>query len=207
MKKAVVARVTARNGVIPSAYQYVMMDIATRKQTILGVPGDLTVTRWSPDGKWLLGYQYSNFQHWQRYTLADGKLHSVVKNRVHHYMDVSPDSKALIGSGHTREGVVGQPLPPRGMNQFDVETGAMTTGDKWMQTPDDIFVISRWSPDGKRVAHVVRERNEKGEESARILVCDPNGGNAVRLAAIPSQFMGDISWLPSPRKADARRPK
>src|SRR5262245_55924876 len=181
MKKAVVARVTARNGVIPSAYQYAIVDIATKKQTILGVPADLLVTRWSPDGGWLLGYQWSNFQHWQRYTLADGKLHSIVKNRVHQYMDVSPDSKTLIGYGHTREGVVGGPLPPLGMNQFDVVTGAVTTGDKWTQTPDDIMVISRWSPDGKRVAHAVRTNTAKGEETGRILVCDPDGGNEVKL--------------------------
>jgi Tol biopolymer transport system component len=207
MKKAVVGRVTARNGVIPSAYQYMMVDTATGKQIILGVPADLLVTRWSPDGKWLLGYQHSNFQYWLRYTLADGKLHSIVKNRVHQYLDVSPDSKTLIGYGHTREGVVGGPKPPNGMNQFDVATGALTTGDKWTQTPEDMLVISRWSLDGKRVAHAVRTKTAKGEESGRIVVCDPDGGNAVKLATIPSQFMGDISWLPSRRKAAAPRPK
>src|SRR5262249_1296989 len=109
-----------------------------------------------------------------------------------------------IGYGNTEQGVVGGPRPPCSVNRFDVETGAMTTGDKWTRKPEEFLVISRWSPDGKRVAHAVREKNEKGEESARILVCDPDGGNAVKLQAIPSQFMGDISWLPSPRKAAPR---
>src|SRR5262249_22444643 len=157
--KAIYGRVTARNGVIASAYKYVAVDLASKKETPLNVPGDFLLARCSPDGKWLLGYQYTNFQHWQRYTLADGKLHSIANGPFHAYMDLSPDGKTLIGYGQTRKGVIGGPQPPRGVNRFDVETGAMTTGDRWAGTSEDLLAISRWSPDGKRIAHAVRERN------------------------------------------------
>src|SRR5262249_49949399 len=124
MKKVVFGRVTARNGVIPSAYKYAIMDLTSKKETPLDLPAGFGSIRWSPDGKWLLGYSWHFSPIWQRYTLAESKLHTIVKNRFHYYMDLSPDGKTLIGFGQTREGVVGGPQPPHGINQFDVETGA-----------------------------------------------------------------------------------
>jgi RNA polymerase sigma factor (sigma-70 family) len=207
MKKAVYGRVTAWNGVIPSAYKYFVVDLASKKETLLDLPADFHVIRWSPDGKWLLGYQWGLPPIVQRYTFADGKLHTIVKTRFDFYLDLSPDGKTLIAYGLTREGVVGGPLPPCAVNLFDVETGTRTVGDKWVRKPEDFLVISRWSLDGKRVAHAVREKNEKGEEAVRIIVCDPDGDNEVKLLSAPRQFMGNIHWLPSPRKVAAPSPK
>jgi hypothetical protein len=53
----------------------------------------------------------------------------------------------------------------------------------------------------------VREKNAKGEESVRLVVCDPDGGNEVKLLATRRQFMGDISWLPSRHKVAAPQGK
>jgi hypothetical protein len=197
MKKAVYGTVTARNGVIPSAYRYALVDLGSKKETPLDLPASFNLLRWSSDGKWLLGYQWGLPPNVQRYTFADGKLNTIVRTRFDFYLDLSPDGKTIIGYGLTREGVIGGPLPPCSMNRFDVEIGVMMTGDRWVRKPDDFLVISRWSLDGKRVAHAVRERNAKGEESARIVVCDSDGGDEMKLSVIPTQFMGDIYWLPS----------
>src|SRR5262249_25413064 len=116
MKKAIYGRVTARDGVGPLAFKYALVDLATRKETPLDVPGDFFVMCWSPDGKWLLGARsWATAPCWQRYTLADGKLHTIVKDRNYSYMDLSPDGKTLIGFGQTQEEGIG--LSPRGMNR------------------------------------------------------------------------------------------
>jgi hypothetical protein len=73
-----------------------------------------------------------------------------------------------------------------------------------------LFVISKWSLDGTRVAHAVRESDQNDEEvvkSFRSVVRDRDGGNEVKLAATAGQFMGNISWLPSRHKVAAPPPK
>jgi len=107
MKRALYGRVTSRNGVIPRTYKYALVDLTTKKETPLDIPGDFIVTRWSPDGEWLLGNQWTNSPHWRRYDLADGKLHTIIEKRIHYYADLSPDGKTLIAYGQTKEGVIG----------------------------------------------------------------------------------------------------
>lgn len=186
----------------PAADKYAIMNLATKKSTPLALPPGHCVIGWSKDGSWLLvtppvfGGVYSVYN---RYTLADGKLHKIVDKRFYYYMDLSPDGKTLIGFGEGQQGVDGGPQVPWEIDRFDVATGAMTRADKFAHTPKDSIVMSKWSPDGSRVVHAVRERApgiEPGVESLRIVVCDPDGGNEVRLTASREQFMGWIYWLP-----------
>jgi hypothetical protein len=207
MKQVIYTRVKGKVGVF-ERYKFVLIDLATRVETPLNLPDDTRWLVWSRDGKWLLVSPSSNV--WQRYTIADGKLQTLVANQRYFYMDLSPDGKKLIGYGPTREGVVGGPLPPYAVNRFDVATGAMTTGDKWSRKPNDMLAMSKWSLDGKRVAHAVRGRapeDGSGEESYRIVVSDPDGGNEDTLVDTSGQFMDFIHWLPSPQRGVGSRGK
>src|SRR5262245_59323964 len=209
MKRIAYARITKpADGSILWSLKFVVLDLTTKKETPLGLPADHVVTKWSPDGSWLLAIQGNAV--WRRYTLADGKLQTITEKRFYFYMDLSPDGKTLIGYGEGRQGVVGGPRIPWEIDRFDVATGKMTKTDKFAHTPNDMIVMSRWSLDGKRVVHLVRERapdEAGGEESYRIVVCDPDGGNEVKLTAGAGQFMGWIYWLPSRSKPAVRTPK
>jgi dipeptidyl aminopeptidase/acylaminoacyl peptidase len=181
------------------------------------MPADYLVVRWSPDGSWLLVFQRSVNERFEvseayhRYVLATGKIQTITDRRSYYNADLSPDGKTLIGFGEP--GLPPDPTnrSPRELSRFDVATGAVTKADKFAQKPDDMFAMSRWSPDGRRVALALREIpvREPGEdpkkgaqkESFRVVVCDPDGGNEVKLTASQGQFAGRIYWLPTRPKA------
>ncbi|MBN9122934.1 MAG: hypothetical protein J0I06_27990, partial [Planctomycetes bacterium] len=201
MKRAVYAHGSRPNGEAGAAYK--LLDLATRKETPLGLPADHYPVLWSPDGTWLLVVRRGGVSPvWCRYDLAGGKLETLVDRRFYYYMDLSPDGKTLIGFGQPRPEEPGGPRVRWEIDRFDVATGAMTPADKFAYGPRDGIIMSRWSPDGARVVHAVRECPPMGEESYRIVVCDPDGGNEVKLTAGRGQFMGWIYWLPTrPRPA------
>jgi RNA polymerase sigma factor (sigma-70 family) len=180
--------------------KYAIMDLATKKTTPIDIAPKHHVVKWSGDARWLLVSETSLGGVYSRYTLADGKLHPIVTKRFYFYMDLSPDGKTLIGYGEGQQGVVGGPRIPWEIDRFDSATGAMTKADKFAHTPSDMIVLSKWSPDGKRVVHAVRERAPEqpgGEEAYRVVVCDPDGGNEVKLTAAKGQYMGWIYWVPT----------
>jgi RNA polymerase sigma factor (sigma-70 family) len=211
MKRVVYATTAEAGDGVTYVYKYAIMDLATKKVTPLDLSSGYDVARWSSDGSWLLVAPASiGGVGWSQYTLADGKLRTLVEKRSYFYMDLSPDGKTLIGFGPGRDGVVGGPRVPWEIDRFDVATGKMTRADKFAHTPQDSTAMSRWSPDGKRVAHSVRERAPDrlgGGESYRLVVCDPDGGNEVKLAAADGQFMGWIYWLPTRSKVAGPLPK
>ncbi len=204
MKQVVYARPT-KDG--DTNFRYYRRELATQKETPLDQLGDRQVTSWSRDGNWLLVNQTRQAIGgiWSRYSLADGKLHTITEKQFFYFADLSPDGKTMIGFGEVRQEVPGGPRIPWEMTRFDAATGEMTRADKFAYTPRDGIVMSKWSPDGRRVVHVVREFVSKDgfvpkDESFRIVVCDPDGGNEVKLMASRGQFLGWIYWLPTPTR-------
>ncbi len=207
MKQIVYSRhATADSG---TKFRYYRRELATGKETPLDELGDdRVVTSWSRDGNWLLVNQ--NRQPfggiWSRYSLADGKLNTITERPFLLYADLSPDGKTMIGFAEFQQEVAGIPRITWEMTRFDAATGEMTRADKFAFPPTGLLVMSRWSPDGRRVLHAVRERDgPAGEESVSIVVCDPDGGKEAKIMASRGQFLGWIYWLPT--RTTALQPK
>ncbi len=207
MKQIVYSRLaTTDNG---TKLQYYRRELATGKETPLDELGDdRVVMSWSRDGNWLLVNQtrqpFGGI--WSRYSFADGKLNTITERPFLLYADLSPDGKTMIGFAEFQQEVVEVPRSTWEMTRFDAATGEMTRADKFAFPPTGLVVMSRWSPDGRRVVHAVRERDgPAGEESVSIVVCDPDGGNEVKIMASRGQFLGWIYWLPT--RTTVLRPK
>jgi len=202
MKRAAFAKIVPVNPDDPMAldYKYSLFDLATRKVTPLDLPPDHRVARWSKDGTWMLVSQPGGGP-WRKYTLADGKLDTLVAKRFYLSMDLSPDGKTLIGYGEPEEAPFDEtkPATPWELDLFDVATGKMTKAAKFDRKPGDIFVISRWSFDGTRVVHHIESSKleDKSDYTYRIVATDPDGGKEVMLRTGRGMFNGRLEWLQS----------
>jgi RNA polymerase sigma factor (sigma-70 family) len=174
-----------------------LYDFGTRQETKLDLASNHAVAGWSPDGKWLLVVERDiepEVSTWKRLDLASGKLHALFEGYSSLHLRLSPDGKELVGFAHLRR----EQNKPAELYRFNVETGAATRVEKFVTTPQDIRFVSRayWSPDGRRLLVAMREeKGRDGDETARFVVCDLDGGNCKTIVKYPHQFLGDMYWL------------
>ncbi|QEL17672.1 RNA polymerase sigma factor [Limnoglobus roseus] len=188
-----------------TSYQYARRVVATGAETMLRVPADYEVAEWAPDGAWLLVSNGRSRTEWGRYTLADGKFKTLVGNCLFHTMDVASGTPVIGYGGLAFPGDLGKPSN-WGMFTVDPSTSQAIKLERFEMTAGMFAVDARWAPDGKRVACAIREGRNGEKETARLIVCEPDGGKPVQIASWPHQLLAFVHWLPSKRPAAARLP-
>jgi RNA polymerase sigma factor (sigma-70 family) len=139
-------------------------------RTELTIPAEDNVQDWSADGRWLLTASSRNAEiGWQLYVMRpDGtEQRQLTEGGNPFYARFSPDGRRLLyadGTTEERRGiwVVG----------FDGKDRrrVIATGRA--------LASACWSPDGKRIAVLIYDRPEAGEEaSGRLVVMDSDGSN------------------------------
>ncbi len=168
-----------------------VVDVKTKKQTVLKLPDNHLVTDWSRDGKHLLTVSLqTGDKPATRLYLMNTRLHLMNRDGTEHKAvtdgktvyargRLSPDGRSVLCA----EIVAGDKIEGRHrLVVIDVATGKGTAVEDF---PMNGGLVSHcWSPDGKRIGYVWRHMYEgKPEDLANketesfLVVCDANGKN------------------------------
>jgi Tol biopolymer transport system component len=191
----------AEGGVETGTVTHWLVDVGTRKKTVLKVPKRHLVTDWSPDGKWLLTTYFNP---------AKGKEGPPGMPRLHLVKPDGSASRALTAE----PGFMGRFSPDgkkvaylsfgKGTRKFchhlsvvDVASGKSRRLTEELNAEHQGFC---WSPDGRRLAYAWRRDEEpKGdlETESFLVVVDADGQNAKVLLTAKFNNRGTIT-LASP---------
>lgn len=137
--------------------------------------------RWSPDGKWLLFFEFPNGPgkpgHMFEISADGGTPRELLPNDAKNQQDAnwSPDGSKIVFAGDANDATVGGDTPQ--IRILDVSTGEVSyvPGSKGLYSP-------RWSPDGKQIAAMTGD-------SATLMVYDMATQKWTALAK------GTFGWL------------
>lgn len=205
MKKIVRSRTETLENIAGKNYprfSNVLFDLATKIETPIDVPNDFQIVQWSADGKsWRaiqnnlgLDPKLPNFR-WHTVPVAGGKPTPINDNYTIFWLTPSPDGKTLLGTGYEH------PLKlPAAIKWFNV-TGEKATVTPVAQFEKVMFLLLRWSPDGRQVAYVKHEfYPETGiTHDSTLYICNPDGSDTKKL----QRFVNDnqnttfLGWFPT----------
>jgi len=157
----------------PWVFETVRVNVDGSERTELPIPHEDVVLDWSSDGKWLLTASSRNAKiGWQLYVMRpDGSdQRQVTEGGNPFFARFSPDGRRLLytdGTTDERRGIW-----VVGFDGKDPRRVLATGG---------AHASACWSPDGKRIAAVVTDRPDGGQDvpACRLVVVDLDGGDNV----------------------------
>jgi dipeptidyl aminopeptidase/acylaminoacyl peptidase len=176
-----------------------LVDIQTKNKTELKLPANHLVTDFSPDGKWLLTTVIDldadqNAQKVRMHLIKpDGSEDRGLETPgLHAAMGrISPDGNKVLFIA-----VDPQRKLAVGLYVVDVERGKPRRVDEAMNSE---LMGACWSPDGKRIAYIWRQHDEKfkadDEVESFLIVADPDGKNAKTILTEKGKGPGMITLM------------
>jgi RNA polymerase sigma factor (sigma-70 family) len=177
-------------------------DVETKIVEELKLPDDHAVCDWSPDGKWFLTFRLEGESARLFRVSRDGSQVEALteQGKGAFYCRISPDGKSILflGDDPKRPGDPGS-QSKMGLLVMDLKDRKAVRVEE--QPLEGFFEGFCWSPDGKRIAYILRKMPEaEGEETETILVvADADGKNPRTVARAKSEFrqattMSFVDW-------------
>jgi RNA polymerase sigma factor (sigma-70 family) len=183
-------------------YPEYVVNVKTRKKTPLKLPDNHFLNDWSRDGKFFLTTDSSTNaknEPCSRLYLVnrDGTVYKALTDDSQIAIDgrLSPDGTRVLHGLLT--------FPKEGKGKYELVVLDITSGKSTPVgglTPNSEVWAFCWSPDGKRIAYVWKERPEgkpeeleKKETQSHLVVCDPDGKNAKTIASETGSSPGVVT--------------
>jgi RNA polymerase sigma factor (sigma-70 family) len=176
-----------------------LVDLKTRKKTLLKVPDNQIVTDWSRDGKYFLTSEMGGNE---KEPIA--RLHLVSRDGSKDKVLTGPKQLAFFGrlSPDGRRVLYMAPDPQRagkqrdssfGLFMLDIEKGKSQRVEG--QPLNGTLMGHCWSPDGRRIAYAWRQSDAAAgkQTESHLVVADPDGRNATTIASEQGEFSGIIT--------------
>lgn len=204
MKQVVIAQQIIRPRQIEPEFRHTLVDVAAGKRSTIDVSGEpIHVVGWSGDGRWLLAVKYSvdrkvgdttSFRTvYHRLEWQSGKLQPIVDSHQLYNGVVSPDGRYLVACGRKLSDEIDAAIViyVHDLHRDSIREIARHDSKELAQF--------RWSPDGKRIAYLLRPTGDSPTSSMHF--CDIDGGRTRKFdvtlekASDPFPELSLLGWL------------